>query len=309
MVSPTHLRALQALQLAVSTGTLAQTAEKLSITPAAVGQRIKTLEDFLGLDLIVRGRSGIKPTRELAEALIHLNAAFRELETVTQILDFQRIHEIHVISDQDFAELWLKPRLAKFKASNPNILFCINGVGDVPTRLGMADCTIGFGAPKDSDFEDILFKDYLLPVGSPTNTARVLALPKGERLEGFPLLHLDCYKTDLGSIGWPEWVKKYGYRKTAANRGIRYAHLIHALEAVYSDAGIVICGLALVIDQFKNQKLSPPFPLSQGKFTSHAYTVTFRRDAARRGQTNKFREWLIQEAEKTERSVKNYVKR
>ena len=309
MVSPTHLRALQALQLAVSSGTLAQTAEMLSITPAAVGQRIKTLEDFLGLDLIVRGRSGIKPTRELAGALIHLNAAFRELETVTDILDFQRVQEIHIISDQDFAELWLKPRLVEFRASNPNILFCVNGVGDVPTRIGMADCTIEFGAPKNSDYEDVLFKDYLLPIGSPVNIARVLDLPKGERLEGFPLLHLDCYKSDLASIGWPEWVSKYGYRKTAANRGIRYTHLIHALDAVYSDAGLVICGLAFVIDQLNSQKLSMPFPVSQGSFTSYTYRVTFRRDAARRKQINQFRKWLVQEGQKTKHSLAKYVKR
>jgi LysR family transcriptional regulator, glycine cleavage system transcriptional activator len=308
MVIPTHLRALQALQLAVRTGSLAQTAEKLSITPAAVGQRIKSLEDFLGLDLIVRGRSGIMPTRELAGALIHLNAAFKELETVTDILDFQRVQEIHIISDQDFAELWLKPRLAEFRASNPNILFCVNGVGDVPTRLGMADCTIEFGIPKNSDCEDILFKDYLLPIGSPANTLRVLELPKGERLEGFPLLHLDCYKSDLASIGWPEWVSKYGYRKTAANRGIRYAHLIHALDAVYSDAGLVICGLALIIDQLNSQKLSTPFPLSQGSFTGYTYSVTFRRDAARRSQINQFREWLVQEGQKTEQSLESYLK-
>jgi LysR family transcriptional regulator, glycine cleavage system transcriptional activator len=309
MVIPTHLRSLQALQLAVKTGSLTQTAGILSITPAAVGQRIKNLEDFLGLDLIVRGRSGILPTRELAGALIHLNTAFNELETVTDILDFQRVQEIHIVSDQDFAELWLKPRLAEFRTLNPNVLFCVNGVGDVPTRLGMADCTIEFKAPKNSDFEDILFKDYLLPIGSPANTARVLGLPEGERLEGFPLLHLDCYKSDLASIGWPEWVNKHGNRKTAASRGIRYAHLIHALDAVYSDAGLVICGLALVIDQLKSQRLSPLFPLSQGSFTGHAYSVTFRRDAARRSQIDQFREWLVQQGKRTERSLESYVNR
>jgi LysR family transcriptional regulator, glycine cleavage system transcriptional activator len=306
---PTHLRALQALELAVRTGSLAMAAEKLSITPAAVGQRIKTLEDFLGMDLIVRGRSGILPTRALAGALAHLNAAFKELETVTEVLDFQRVQEIHVIADQDFAELWLKPRLTQFKVLNPNILFCVNGVGDVPTRLGMADCKIEFSVAQNSDYEDTLFADYLLPISSPANTVRIMEFPKEERLEGFPLLHLDCYRSDPASIGWPEWVSKYGYRKTAANRGIRYAHLIHALDAVYSDAGLVICGLALVINQLNIDKLSLPFPVRQGSFTGYTYNVTFRRDAARRSQINQFREWLVQEGKKTEQSLESYMKR
>ena len=73
---PTHLKSLQALELAVRTGSLKAGAEQLGITPAAIGQRIKALEDYLGLDLLARGRSGIRPTRELSAALAHISAAF-----------------------------------------------------------------------------------------------------------------------------------------------------------------------------------------------------------------------------------------
>ena len=96
MPAATHLRALQALELAISRGSLKAAAAELAITPAAVGQRIKALEDYLGFDLLVRGRSGIRPTRELESAMAHLSAAFRELDTVLRILDFQRVNEIHV---------------------------------------------------------------------------------------------------------------------------------------------------------------------------------------------------------------------
>jgi LysR family glycine cleavage system transcriptional activator len=287
-----HLKSLQALELAVRTGSLKAASEQLGITPAAVGQRIKALEDYLGLDLLVRGRSGIRPTRELSAALAHLSAAFREMETVARVLDFQRVHEIHVVADTDWADLWLRPRLAGFKAQNPNILFCVNGVGDVPMRLGQADCEIWFGPSRNGSEEDELFRDYLLPVSSPENTRRVSAVPSAERLEGFPLLHLDCYHADPSSIGWPQWVSRYGYRKTAAGRGIRYARIVQALEAVYSDAGLLICGLALAQGQLESGRLSLPFPLRQGAWTGHAYRVAFKETAARRSQVGLFRSWL-----------------
>ena len=57
MTMPSHLKSLQAIELALRSGSLAKAAEALSITPAAVGQRIKALEDYLGLELVVRGRS------------------------------------------------------------------------------------------------------------------------------------------------------------------------------------------------------------------------------------------------------------
>ncbi|MEJ0006703.1 MAG: LysR family transcriptional regulator [Steroidobacteraceae bacterium] len=44
----THLKSLQALQLALRCGSLKGAAELLAITPAAVGQRVKALEDYLG---------------------------------------------------------------------------------------------------------------------------------------------------------------------------------------------------------------------------------------------------------------------
>lgn len=307
MTATTHLRALQALELAIRKGSLKAAAEELVITPAALGQRIKALEDYLGFDLLLRGRSGIRPTQELGAALAHLSAGFRELQTVSQILDFQRVNEVHISADTDWAELWLKPRLARYRKDNTNTQFCINGVGDVPVRLGQADCEIWFGESRDNATEDLLFHDYLLPVSSPVNTKRISNLSIDDPLEGFPLLHLDCYTRSPGSIGWPEWINRHGYRKTAPGRGIRYRQVIQALEAVYSNAGLLVCGLALVQQQINAGKLSLPFPIAQGEWSEYAYRVTFRESALRRSQIVQFREWLLAEANLTSQQLSQMI--
>jgi LysR family glycine cleavage system transcriptional activator len=298
---PTHLRSFQALELAVRTGSLKAAAAQLGITQAAVGQRIKALEDYLGMDLLVRGRSGIRPTNAFAASLAHVSAAFRELETAAAILDLQRIHEIHIVADTDWAELWLHPRLPAFKSANPGTLFCINGVGDVPLRLGQADCEIWFGDARGGSEENELFRDYLLPVSSPENKKRVLGTET--RLEGFPLLHLDCYRADPGAIGWPDWIRTYGHRSTAPERGIRFPHIVRALESVYADAGLLLCGLALISPQLDSGRLSALFPLSQGAWTAHAYRATFKEASLRRKQVARFRSWLLAESMQTSRRM------
>src|SRR3974390_1101921 len=136
-VSP--LKSLQALELALRLVSLQAAARALSITPAAVGQRIKALEGYLGLDLLVRGRSGLRPTAELTGALEPLRAAFQALEAVSATLNLQRGDEIHVGATPDFADLWLKPRLDDFRGLHPQIRFCINGEGDPPLRLRPGD--------------------------------------------------------------------------------------------------------------------------------------------------------------------------
>ena len=47
MSGMSYLKSLQAVDLALRTGSLAAAADALAITPAAVGQRIKALEDYL----------------------------------------------------------------------------------------------------------------------------------------------------------------------------------------------------------------------------------------------------------------------
>jgi LysR family glycine cleavage system transcriptional activator len=45
MVAVTHLKSLQAVELAIRKGSLKEAADVLGITPAAVGQRVRALED------------------------------------------------------------------------------------------------------------------------------------------------------------------------------------------------------------------------------------------------------------------------
>ena len=293
-----HLRSLQALELALRLGSLQATAQALSITPAAVGQRIKALEEYLGMDLVVRGRSGLRPTAGLSAALEHLRAAFQELETAAKMLNLQRGDEIHIATTPDFADFWLKPRLGIFKAAYPHILFCINGEGDAPLRIGQVDCEISFGPQRDAS-DEMLFRDFVLPIGSPGSTRRVSSIAFRECLEGFPLLHLDFYKEDPSAPNWTNWIRSQRLKRTEPNRGIRFQRIKPALEAVRANAGFVICGLALLGPSVDDGTFSLPFPLSTGQWTDHAFQAQFRPDALLRPQVKRFREWLLSQAEVT----------
>jgi LysR family glycine cleavage system transcriptional activator len=241
-------------------------------------------------------------------ASAHLTNAFLELGAAAEALDLQRVNEIQIAANSDWVELWLEPRLHKFRAAHPNTRFCINGEGDVPMRLGQTDIEIRFRELSSEENNTILFHDFLIPVSSRANAERIGKLDKKTRLEGFPIFHLDFYKDDPTAIGWPEWIKANGHRKSALPCGIRFQRIAPGLEAVLSDAGLMICGLALITDRLERAQVTLPFPVSTGAWTSHAFQARFRRDAVLRPQVRRFRQWLEEQAQETAKNLRRIAK-
>ena len=299
MTSVTHLKSLQALELAVREGSLTAAAVRLGITPAAVGQRIRSLEDYLGTDLLLRGRSGLQPTPELQQALADLRAGFAALERVVETLDFQRVSEIHVVADPDWADLWLAPRLPKFRAEYPNILFCVNGDGDVPLRIGSPDLQIVCG-----DEPGIaLFRDVIVTVTGPDNSRRLADWDAQHEMEGMPLLHLKRQRDDEDYPGWVEWFKAFGHRAFGNDRGIHYPNARLAIKAVRENVGFLVCGLSLMLQDLEAKTVVHPFPISQNIVAPFPYRVRMSAKAETRPQVQRFVEWLELESRETQRKI------
>lgn len=294
-----HLKSLQALEMALRLGSLKAAAEALGITPAATGQRIRALEEYLGMDLLVRGRSGLSPTAALDPALAELRAGFAALDRVTDTLAFQRGREIHLAADPDWAELWLAPRLDGFRADRPGILFCINGAGDVAPREGGPDLRVALVPEDAAGPSEALFTDWLVPVTGPDNLRRLGAWDPEAPLEGLPLLHLEEQRDDPARPGWPAWIAAHGGRREGAARGVHYRRLDQAMEAVRRNVGFLVCGLALARQDLGAGTVALPHPATKGLRAPCAYRMTPHPGAERRPAVRQFLDWLRDEAQET----------
>lgn len=296
MPAPLHLRSLQALEMAVRCGSFVGAADVLGITPAAVGQRVKALEDYLGIALLERARSGVRPTPELRAALPALARSFAALEEVSKALEMQRGRDIHIAAPSDVVELWLAPRLAAFGAAHRNIRFCINGEGDAPLRLGRVDVELGFGSAEDAGM-DALFHDLVVPLASPLNNERLAAADFESRLQGFPILHLDLYRNDPAGLSWPDWVVANNVQRSAPERGMRFQRAVAALDAVAANAGLTLCGLALAAPALAKGSVALAWPMATARRCQHALTARYRTDTE--PHIRHFRAWLVDEGTKT----------
>lgn len=80
MKSPAHLNALRAFEASARHQSFSAAAKELNVTPAAVGQLVRMLEEWLGTPVFARGASG--PAR-----LVPTEAALRALPDIRAGLD------------------------------------------------------------------------------------------------------------------------------------------------------------------------------------------------------------------------------
>jgi len=124
----THLplNALRVLDAAARHLSFTRAADELAVTPAAVGQQIRALEDLLGVVLFRRTSKGLELTDEAASGLAALRTGFLHFEDAVQTMQAgQSSHVFTIASPRDFFAAWLAPRLTAFRAENPQVRFVI----------------------------------------------------------------------------------------------------------------------------------------------------------------------------------------
>ena len=170
-----HLNGLRALEATLRTGNFRTAADELGVTPAAVGQQVRGLEDYLGRTLFMRAPAGVSPTDHANSVAGKLTSSFVVISDVLdQLRDRRPSNRLALTMTQSLAEKWLTRRLAKFYALDVQVDLRI----DTTSRLvdlftDEFDLAIRYGPPAPEDHEDTpLFEEYVLPVCSPDFAAR-----------------------------------------------------------------------------------------------------------------------------------------
>jgi LysR family transcriptional regulator, glycine cleavage system transcriptional activator len=141
----THLplNALRVLDAAARHLSFTRAADELAVTPAAVGQQIRALEDMLGVVLFRRTPKGLELTGEADAGLDALRQGFLQFEeSVRAIQAGQSSQSLTIAAPRDFTAKWLAPRLAKFSQQVPDVRFTLvaadHGVDFTEANLDLA---------------------------------------------------------------------------------------------------------------------------------------------------------------------------
>ena len=122
----THLplNGLRVLDAAARHLSFTRAADELAVTPAAVGQQIRALEDTLGVVLFRRTAKGLELTPEGESGLDALRDGFLQFEEAVRAMQSQQSSKVLTIAaPRDFTAKWLAPRLSDYAKSDGELRF------------------------------------------------------------------------------------------------------------------------------------------------------------------------------------------
>ena len=300
MRSIAHLNALRAFDASARHQSFSLAAQELNVTPAAVGQLVRTLEDWLGSPLFVRstsGRARLVTTEVAEQALPDIRAGLERLAVGLERLRSGSAGGVLTVTvSPAFAAKWLLPRIERFQAAWPEtdlrldtslkpVDFVAQRI-DVGVRYGRGQWP-GLAAEK-------LMDEEVYPVCAPALLTTATLQAPGD-LRGQVLIHDQSVDTSTGFASWQAWLRHAGVQGVPTDRGLRINNSAAVLQAAIDGQGVALARSVMAHDDLAAGRLVRLFPQVRLE-SALAYYVVYRPECIAQPKVAAFRDWLLREA-------------
>lgn len=297
------LTAVRAFVVAARQGSFVRAASELNVTPAAVGQQVRLLEDYLGCRLFTRDGKGLLPTHEAETLLPPLTEGFNQLLAGFDALHQSRHGRRLVVSvAPSFAAKWLLPRLDSFQERHPDIDLRVSAsMALVDFDRDGVDCALRFGAGHYPGLvvEKLLPED-IFPVCAPfliTGGDGRPPLRSPDDLAHYPLLHDDGPDRDASCPDWRMWLKAAGVQTVPTRLGLHFDQSALVLDAAIRGQGVALAKARLAERDLTDGRLIRPF--GDARRLDFAYYLVTPPTRLPNPALTPFRMWLLEQAMQT----------
>ncbi|AWP34951.1 LysR family transcriptional regulator (plasmid) [Pantoea eucalypti] len=298
MRSLNRLKWLHAFEATARHGSFKGAADELGVTPAAVGQLVRALEEWVGHPLLLRSRSGktrLTLVSEAQDALQDISHGLDELESGLNKLRGRRARSVILLTaSQVLLMNWLMERLNRFSEQHQNIDIrldvterlsdVIHGEADLGVRCGPGDWA-GLSKTWLMDEEAVIVcSPRLLGTG---------ARPSPQWLAGEKRIQDD---TPHPGAGFPSWDTIFE-RLKAPPAGTTTLHINSTAAAIMtalSGRGVAVVRRALVQQLIDTNQLVLLFPEHRWPLT-WSYYLVMSEHSRMRPEVKILHDWLVQD--------------
>jgi LysR family transcriptional regulator, glycine cleavage system transcriptional activator len=273
-------------------------ADELFLTQSALSRQIKALEDALGVTLFERRHRALAFTpagaafhRAVTDALESLAAAADRTQSGT------RSPGLTLSTTVSFASLWIIPRLATFRARQPEVEVYVSA-DDRLVDLSRGDVDIAVRYLPDAAAPEgavRLFGERMTPVASPRVAKKSGApLRSPADLARHVLLHLDDSDGRTPWLDWRSWLASNGQPGLKPAGSLRFKIYDQVIQAAVGGQGVALGRLPMIAEHLRDRRLVAPFPKKYDSARGYFAVVAPR--AADRDDVRAFLRWLTDEA-------------
>ncbi|WP_170230463.1 LysR substrate-binding domain-containing protein [Roseibium hamelinense] len=280
---------------------IAGAAAELSVSPSAVSQQIKTLEAWIGVQLLQRRNSSVELTEKGASYYASVWQALSLIEDATQNLrGAENSAQLTISVLPSFASLWLVPRLGKFTSmhagidvsvltSNSLVDFSSDNI-DVGVRYGMGGYD-GLTCRK-------LMPEYVNVVCTPAALYRYIktygSIENMSGLSEVPFIDDVGPKVTFKQSA-KDWMSERGLDPNGISYAFRFTDSHIAIENMISQNMFMLARLSLVEGRMKTGEVIAPF----GPWTVEkaGYYLVSPEHMVLRPAAKVFVSWLTKECE------------
>jgi DNA-binding transcriptional LysR family regulator len=288
------LRALAAFEAAARNLSFQTAAAELNVTPSAISQQIKVLEEYLALTLFRRLNRRILLTEAGELYYASITSAFGSMVEATE-----RIHQhlnpqiLMIRSSPSFAVKWLLPRLPDFIAQSPDLDVRVDATNEKTDFVREAvdiEFRVGSGEWKGLHVEPI-HRDNIVPLASPDLTRRLELQSPADLVRNVRLIHsVKC------PVTWEMWLAANQLPSSIGLRGLRFDRSFMAIQAAIDGLGIALDSEVLAGADLRAGRLLVPFRGRQ-TFVRQMLWMVCPFENLQRGTVKRFREWLLRHPE------------
>lgn len=251
--SPDSLRIFEA---AARHANFTAAARELHSTQSAVSQRMRTLEQQLGLRLFERIHRGVQPTEAGSALLASVQDGFARIDrTIARLQHNQRQPRLNILTDFAFAAYWLLPHLPDFRRHHPHVDVQIITDQDAADWRGRdIDIAIVFCDDRELRHVPCLLQEKVLPVCSPGFLERVGSITSIESLSDMPLLSLTVDEQQKW-LDWPSYFQHHACMPQTASAQLAFNNYTLLIQAAIAGQGIALGWRGLIDAQRDNHML------------------------------------------------------
>lgn len=293
------LNALRAFEAAARRLSFTKAAEELNVTPGAISQQIRQLEEFAGAPLFRRTGRQVLLTDTGQAALPLLTAAFEQMIEAAHLMRAPtRRNRLMISCAPSFAAKWLAHRLDGFQLQYPDAEVWVSAdIALVDFAGPDVDLAVRYGG---GNYEGLRFEklmsESVMPVCSPAIQDSDKPIKSPRDLKHHQLLHDESPENDPSCPDWGSWLAARNINDVDTSRGPRFNQASMVVEAAAAGRGVALAKRAIAAADLESGRLIAPFADGAADL-DFAYWVVWPKGRTQSAVARNFIKWIKQEAE------------